>query len=281
MPPLQLNKLLGALRFQSKGLTLPAQYDFVTPPDRESYMNSLPPQDRVAIPRLIPQWFKPALPIKPHQLMCDTIGQSFKDMHDLFCDAIVYGHNLWRMQAKFTPIPIVGPSVAGPPGCLTGPNLGTLAKQCPAMARMTGFQTAYRDAVLDGIGTAFNMWQVSVTIPGLPMYPAYVMQPPGSAIPAPNVPQKLIACVAPGMSAILVPDIMKGLMRVEFQKTGVAADEATDAFFDALATVLSLGFANWLANQMVIGLTGSGAVASPVGGPVAGVTLPTPGHLAC
>jgi hypothetical protein len=36
----------------------------------------------------------------------------------------------------------------------------------------------------------------------------------------------------------------------------------------------------WLSSQMVLNVMGSGAVASPVGGPVAGITLPTPGHLA-
>ena len=39
-----------------------------------------------------------------------------------------------------------------------------------------------------------------------------------------------------------------------------------EAFFDAISTVLALSFITWLSTQMVIGLVGSGAVASPLGG---------------
>jgi hypothetical protein len=280
VPPLQLNKLLGALRFQSKNIELPADYARIPQKERDDYVNSLAPQHRVAIPRLIPQWYKPALPIAPHQLMCDHAGQAFKDVHDLLCDAIVYGHNLWRLQAQFTPMPIAGPSVAGPPGCLTGPPLDQLAAAYPGMTTLMPLQRKYTDSILAGVGQAYTMWQSSVTVPGLPFFPAYAVQPPGPAIPTPNVPQKLIACVSANIGAILIPDGMKELMVAAFRKHGLRDDPSTDALFEAIATVLSLGFANWLTNQMVVGIVGSGAVASVVGGPVAGVTLPTPGHLA-
>ena len=280
MPQLQLNKLLGALRFQSKNIELPSQYELVPQPERESYVASLSPQDRVAIPRLIPAWYKPALPIAPHQLMCDHAGQSFKDLHDTMCDAIAYAHNMWRLQAKFTPMPIAGPAVAGPPGCLTGPTLEALVKQYPSYASLTPMQKKYGDSIAAGVSKAFQLWQTGVAVPGLPFFPSYAMQPPGPAIPTPNVPQKLIACVSAGMASIVVPNVMKELMSASFKEHGLQSDESTDTLFDAISTVLSLGFIDWLSNQMVMNIVGSGAVASIVGGPVAGVTLPTPGHLA-
>jgi len=106
------------------------------------------------------------------------------------------------------------------------------------------------------------------------------MQPPGSAIPTPSIPQKLIACVSANVASLMVPNIMKELMNAAFHPSAKSDNPNHDAFFDAVSTVLSLAFMTWLSNQMVIGLVGSGAVASPVGGPVAGMTLPTAGHLA-
>jgi len=280
MPGLSPNKLLGALRFQSRGLSMPTDFMLVPLADRTKYMNMLDKDERVAIPQLIPHWFKPEMPIAPHQLMCDHVGQGFKDLHDTLIDAVVYGHNMWRLQAKFTPLPIAGPVVAGPPGCLTGPPLAPLIKQYPKCASMTPIQEPYREAVADGVGQAFTMWQTSVTVPGLPLFPAYAMQPPGSAIPTPNIPQKLIACVSANVVSLMVPTVMKELMKAAFDPTAKSDNPNYDAFFDAISTVLSLAFITWLSNQMVIGLVGSGAVASPVGGPVAGMTLPTAGHLA-
>ncbi len=277
MPQLTLNKMLGALRFKSKGLRMPRDYDFVTPSLRDTYMRSLAPRARIGVPQLIPPWFDPHLRVKPHQDMCDTLGQFYKDMHDIMCDAVVFGHNMWRLQAKFAPMPIAAAVVAGPPGCLTGPPLEGLIKQFPRCASMTPKQAPYRDAVAKGLSKAFQMWQVGVTVPGLPFYPSYVMQPPGPAIPTPNVPQKLIACVSPNIASLLVPNVMKELMCVAFDPTMKIVD-ADDAFFESISTVFSLGFLQWMSNQMVLGVVGSGAVASPVGGPVAGVTMPTPGH---
>jgi hypothetical protein len=280
MPPLQLNKLLGALRFQSFGLILPLDHDKMARNVRDDYVAMLSPEDRVAVPKLIPAWFKPAMPIAPHQDICDSIGQGFKDLHDTLLDAVSYAHNMWRLQAKFAPMPIAGPSVAGPPGSLTGPPLESLIKQYPRCAAMQPPLTAYRDAVAKGVSQAFTMWQTTVTIPGLPLFPAYVMQPPGSAIPSPNVPQKLIACVSANLTALVAPDTMKSFMCAALDPDTKKDNTKYEPFFDAIATVLSLAFVSWLSNQMVLGIIGSGAVASPVGGPVAGVTLPTAGHLA-
>jgi hypothetical protein len=203
-----------------------------------------------------------------------------KDLHDAMCDAIVYGHNMWRMQAKFSPMPIAGAAVAGPPGCLTGPPIDQLIKQYPGLSKMTPMQRKFAESITLGFSQAFTLWQSTVTVPGLPFYPAYAVMPPGPAVPQPNIPQKLIACVSPNLAAIAAPTIMQQLMHKNFRAHGLECDEALDALFESISTVISLGFLAWLSGQMVVGVVGSGAVASLVGGPVAGVTMPTPGHLA-
>jgi hypothetical protein len=279
VPQLSVNKMIGALSFGAKGLKLPTNFDREPQWIKDKYVASLPPEQRVAIPKLIPQWFKPQLPVAPHQVACDSIGQGWKDFHDTMLDAVVYGHNMWRVQAKFGPMAIAGPVVAGPPGCLTGPPLEDLIKQYPACASMTPAQQPFRDAVAGGVGKAFMLWQSTVTVPGLPLYPGYVMQPPGSAIPMPNVPQTLIACVSTNLVFLAVPASMKELMLTIFKTGGRHPNDVDDAIFEAISVVLSLAFVTWMSNQMVLNVVGSGAVASPLGGPVAGVTLPTPGHL--
>lgn len=280
MPPLNLNKLLGALRFQSRGLVLPVGYGEVPSRVRDRYTRVLPAADRIAVPKLIPAWFRPSMPIAPHQRICDEIGQGFKQLHDLLCDALVYAHNMWRLQAKFTPLAIAGPVVIGPPGCLVGPPLESLIKQYPPCAAMNPIEARYRDAFASGVSQAFMMWQMSVTVPGLPLFPGYAMGPPGPAIPMPSIPQKLIACVSANVGSLMVPTIMKELMCAALVPEMKHGNQSYDPLFEALATVCSLGFVEWLSSQMVLGLIGSGAVASPLGGPIAGVTLPTPGHLA-
>ncbi len=276
MPSLILNKILGGLRFAGAGIGLPGPgYEQVW----NEYAKHAKPEDRIAVPKLIPQWIQPKMQLKAHQLMADSIGQSFKDFHDTMCDAIAFAHNMWRLQAQFGPMPIVGPIVAGAPSCLVGPPLLPSIMQYPACVIMDGYEAEYRDAVAKGTSQAFMMWQTNLTVPGLPFYPAYVMAPPGPAVPMPNVPFPLMACVSANVSDIMSPPILSGYM-MQAMRPDLQRGMFPQAIFDAIATTVCLAFTTWLSSQMVLNVLGAGAVASPTGGPVAGMTLPTPGHLA-
>ncbi len=279
MPALTHNKMLGALRFAGHGLVLPEHFEDTAKAERDRYVALLKPEERVAVPQLIPAWYKPAMPIGPHQKICDTIGQGWKDLHDTMCDAVRHGHDMWRLQAKFAPMPIAGAAVSGQPQCLTGPPLEGLVLQYPACAAMSSSQTPYRDAIAKGVSQAFAMWQAAVTVPGLPLFPAYSRQPQGPVVPATSVPQKLVACVSAQADAIAGPSTMKRLMLTACAP-GLRKDNPNlDPILDAVSTVISLGFVQWLANQLVIGLMGTGAVATAGGGPVVGMTRATSGNL--
>ena len=277
MPALQLNKILGALRFQATGTRLPVQTAHAAMWDK--FAEHSEPDQRIAVPQLIPQWVRPVKPIKAHQLMADRAGQDLKDFHDTMCDAIAYAHNMWRLQAQFTPMAIAGPVVAGPPGSLSGPPLEPLIKQYPGCVVMIDYEADYRDAVAAGMSQSFLLWQTNVTVPGLPFYPGYVMMPPGPAVPMPNVPFPLMACVSANVSNVLAPDIMSALMMQNLPHRLVGTQWA-QPIFDAISTTVSIAMASWLSSQMVLNILGTGAVASPTGGPVAGMTMPTAGHLA-
>jgi hypothetical protein len=91
----------------------------------------------------------------------------------------------------------------------------------------------------------------------------------------PNVPMPLVACASSGVAHITTPVMMQ---RAMIGALRFGSNEQTAALFDAIATVLALGFTTWLSTQQVMMVLGSGSVNAPMG-PVAGINAPTPGHL--
>lgn len=279
MPGLQVIKTLGALKFYSHGLTLPDDW---APPDHghdsEQFGDVYGPDERICIPRVIPPWFRPAEPLKTFQEICDTLGADFKDFHDRMCDAVVFSHQMWKLQAKFQNVIIAGPVATGPPGCLTGPALESNIKNAPMCVAMIGYMAKYRDAVAKGVSECFQQWQLQVTVPGLPWYPPYAALPPGPAPPVPNIPMPLIACVSSGLTMITtappMAQAMKRNLHVERDN-----DAQIDALFDAIATTLSMAFMTWLPSQQVMMVLGAGSAAGFPVGPVVGLNQSTPGHL--
>src|SRR5690242_20210804 len=101
MPGLTTIKILGNLKFFGGGLQLP-NTDWKKGSDAKMYSDAFKPADKVAIPSVIPPWFKPAeVPNKYYQDTCDKIGQGFKELHDNMIDAVAYSHQMWKLQAKF------------------------------------------------------------------------------------------------------------------------------------------------------------------------------------
>src|SRR5437762_11475084 len=140
MPGISPIKILGNMVFLGKNYKLPV--DFKKPqgdPAGKQYSDAFKPADRIAIPKLIPPWFMPAeVPNKYYQDTCDTVGQNFKDFHDAMIDAVVFAHNMWKLQAKFQNLQIMAVSAIGAPGCFDGPELESLIKNAPACASFTG-----------------------------------------------------------------------------------------------------------------------------------------------
>ena len=90
----------------------------------KQYGDAIKPDEKVAMPQLIPPWFMPAEPQKYFQDTCDKIGNEFKDFHDTMLDAIGFAHNMWKLQAKFQNLQVMAVvGASGTPGCLDGPEL--------------------------------------------------------------------------------------------------------------------------------------------------------------
>ncbi len=289
MPPLNPIKILGNLKFLSHSLKLPVQ--FKKPqgsPAGKQYGDAWKPEDHVAVPKLIPPWFMPAeVPNKAYQETCDTIGGNFKDFHDAMIDAVVFAHNMWKLQAKFTGLQVMAVSAIGKPGCLDGPELEPLIKNAPTCAAFTGNKQKHRDAVAKGVSKCFKSWQGQVTVPGLPWYPAFAAFPGPMAPPMPNIPMPLITCISAKMSDIITPNALASAM--DDALDGGLKDKDPDkqyaALHDGIATVLALAFLMWLPSQQVMLVLGKGPIPTfappyvPVGPVVGGDNLPIPGHL--
>ncbi|MCU1280499.1 MAG: hypothetical protein JWM53_4045, partial [bacterium] len=210
MPGLTFIKILGNVKFFAAGLKLPVQWQPPSGKDgSKQYGDALKPDEKVAMPQLIPPWFMAAEPQKYFQDSADKIGKEFKDFHDSMIDAVGFAHNMWKLQAKFQNLQVMAIAAIGSPGCLDGPELEPLIKNAPMCAAYTGNKAKYRDAVAKGVSKCFKDWQGQVMVPGLPWYPAFAAFPGPMAPPMPNVPTPLIACPSAMMAKIVAPMDMK------------------------------------------------------------------------
>jgi len=288
MPGLQFIKILGNLKFFSHSYKLPVGWQAPSGKDgSKQYGDALKPDEKAAMPQLVPPWFMPAEPQKYFQDSCDKIGKEFKDFHDAILDAIGYAHNMWKLQAKFQNLQVMAVSAIGSPGCLEGPELESLIKTAPMVSSFSGNKGKYRDAVAAGVSKCFKDWQGKVMVPGLPWYPAFAAFPGPMAPPMPNIPTPLIACPSAMMARITVPDEMKNEM-VNALDGGLKKDDKDkhyEGLFDAIATVLALAFIMWLPMQQVMLVMGKGQIPTfappfvPVGPVVGGDNIAVPGHL--
>ncbi len=289
MPPLSPVKQIGAFLFTAKVLKLPV--DWKQPqgdPDAPQYADSLAPAERVGVPTQIPPWFFPHNFNRYHVETCNKVGKEFQSFHDTMIDAVVFAHNMWRLQAKFQDLKIMAVCAIGKPGCLQGPALESLIKMAPGCAAFEGNKAKYRDAVAAGVSQCFQKWQDKVMVPGLPWYPAFAAFPGPTAPPMPNVPVPLIACPSAKVLEIGSPGPMSKAMgkAMDGGLKRKDPDKHHEALFESIASVLALAFAQWLVAQQVIGCLGMGPIPTfappvvPVGPVVNGSNIPTPGHLA-
>src|SRR5437868_7759021 len=93
-------KILGNLKFFSHGLTLGTKEFSGKYSDKDRREQRT--EDLVAVPSVIPPWFKPAeIPNFYHQDACDKIGKEFKDFHDAMIDAVRSEEHTSELQSRF------------------------------------------------------------------------------------------------------------------------------------------------------------------------------------
>ena len=185
---------------------------------------------------------------------------------------------LWKIQARFADVRIMAVSAIG--GKLVGPDLTPMIQS--AMLA-TGTPANISGAFARAVGAAWKQWADSVTVPGLPWYPAFAAFPGPMAPPMPNVPMPVATLLSPGDSA-MQPTAIAASLRKEL---GAAASEAgAERETTDFAYWLSANFAFWKVSAQVMTVLGKGPIPTfappyvPVGPVVGGDIISSPGHLA-
>src|ERR1700748_373235 len=110
MPSINVLKIIGNALFLSNQIKLPAATATGKGDDKawsEAYFKDRKDPDMGGVPQVIPPWVMPQKPgFKPHQKTCDDIGKNFKDFHDTMLDAVMFAHDIWKLQCKFKDLKI-------------------------------------------------------------------------------------------------------------------------------------------------------------------------------
>ena len=226
-----------------------------------------------------PMQFPPALFRAASNSKDDVDNQ--KGMHDMFTelfdgiiDAIEFGFNLYRQTAGLVDVQVMGVQAIG--GRLQGPALDGLIARAPSVAAWGGWKAMVRDAVAKGMEQQWSALARSVTVSGLPWYPAFAAFPGPQAPPMPNVPMPFVTLVHDVMATS--PQNLKVAMRGALRGDMDYCME----FFDSVATAFQTPLQLWKVQQQVSQVLGTGPVPTfappyvPVGPVVGGRILPGP-----
>ncbi len=189
------------------------------------------------------------------------------------CEAVGQAHTSWRQRATLVNVTINGPMASG--GNLVGAGLGP---EIRAYAPREGaWQTARSEAIAAGIGIGWENWQRSVSVGGLPWYPAFAAFPGPIAPPMPNVPTPAVALVQ--IAAHVSSSQLKSHMLSRYG----GDNEWPGELFEAVAFGFEKAFQLWTPSQMVMNVMGTGPVPCfappyvPVGPVVGGTGTQLPG----
>ncbi len=183
----------------------------------------------------------------------------------------------WILQATIQNVRISAVAAICPFRCVSGPDLGPPIR---SFLSANGVPVYVADIFANSIAGAWKNWQDSLTIPGLPWYPAFAAFPGPQAPPTPNVPSPLIV-LSTRHTDLQSSEQLAARIFEQFRGAEISP-EARDAI-SSFAKQLSSSFLIWLASAQVQGVMGQGPVPTfappyvPVGPVVAGNVIPAPG----
>lgn len=189
------------------------------------------------------------------------------------CDAIGQAHTAWRARARLVQVSVNAVMAIG--GSLQGAGLGPdIRLRAP---QDNSWQRPRSEAIATGIGFCWEIWQQSISVPGLPWYPSFAAFPGPVAPPTPNIPIPLVALAQ--NSAVLSRSQIKTQMLARYN----GDNEWHNELFDAVASGMETAFRVWAPSQIVMNVLGTGPVPTfappyvPVGPVVGGTANQLPG----
>lgn len=238
-------------------------------------------------------YFTPQDPHKYHTDTCRDVGDGYQTLIYAMCDALQYAFNIWKTTLTFSNLKVNAVVAVGSKGCLkdNAPMpFDKLVMTFPGYGQLMTKEKfpKWRDAVGKGVAKCLKDWVDGITMPGLPLYPAFAAFPGPMAPPMPSIPMPLIMCPSTGMNKVTTPDELKKAMLNELDSKikQDTADKVHETVMESIATAFSLAFVIWMASTQIMNIMGTGQIPTfappfvPVGPVVNGQNLPIPGHLA-
>jgi len=162
-------------------------------------------------------------------------------------------------------------------GRVMGPELGPLIQ-----SRMppTGPFVPHWKAVAKVLSSQWNLYQNSISVPGLPLWPTFATVAAPQAPPTPNIPVPLQTLKQDANA------LSRAILREQFLQQMTQPAPNDRALFDALAAAIEASFNMWQTSTTVKNVMGTGPVPAfappyvPVGQVVGGISLRVPGTFA-
>jgi hypothetical protein len=162
----------------------------------------------------------------------------------------------------------------GTGGRVMGPELGPfIQSQMPP----AGPFVPHWKAVAKVLSSQWNLYQNSISVPGLPLWPTFAAVPAPQAPPTPNIPVPLLTLKQDAST------LGRGILRELFLQQMTQPSPNDRPLFDALAAAIETSFKMWQTSTTVKNVMGTGPVPTfappyvPVGQVVGGVSLRVPG----
>ena len=207
------------------------------------------------------------LKIRARALLRGTPSQQTDAILDKLCAAVADAWAEWKLRAILKNVIIM--AAVATEGEIEAPAFAPLVLRNAKTSSDPELEAVI--GLAGPLGEAFNRWQKSVKMLGLPLYPSFQAFPGPVAPPTPNVPVTL---------ALFKSDL--GSFR-GIQGSVKAGDADAAAAAHAVAAAMDSVFPLWLMMTMVVNLLGTGPVPSfappivPVGPVSGGTVLPVPG----
>ncbi len=277
-PQPRLMSELAKNQFRSFAIRIPSDWKPNAGALAEMFNNAFATGERSAVPApMPPALFLAASPNTLHVKTQKEMSRHFGDFIDGICGAICSAWARWQSLAILSGVQVNAVVAAG--GVVTGPPLAPLIlAEAPKGSQQ---EQKFSRAIATAISQGWQTYQATLTIPGLPLYPAFAAFPAPFAPPTPNVPVPVAALAQVPLS------VSKSALKVAM----IAALGDPRALhqlelFDAIAAAFADCFSVWQSTTMVTNLLASGPVptfappAVPTGPVVGGSATMAPGGFA-
>ena len=268
-PQASMMQNLAKTQFRSFGIKIPTDWTGEESP-KHTELEQGNPADLSASAMWL---FKPASTIKLHVEAAKSKSREFESYIDGICSAICSAWSTWQSAAALVGVMINGPVAAL--GNVVGPPWTPLILAQGPNGKPQ--ETKYTKTIATVIGTAWQQYTLTIKVPAMPWYPAFLMFPLAVAPPMPNIPCPVAALTQ------AAPLVGKSALKSQMiAQHGDPQAQHHRELFDCIADAFEKCHQVWQTSTQVTNVLGFGPVpswtpVSPAGPVVAGFGAMMPG----